>query len=62
MHIFFTMLEDIKNVMSSKRLNSDSNTPQAFVQDLKTGKLSEVKIDSNVSIVFTCHYSVCQCF
>ncbi|KAF0767378.1 E3 ubiquitin-protein ligase RNF8-like [Aphis craccivora] len=47
MHIFFTMLEDIKNVMSSKRLNSDSNTPQAFVQDLKTGKLSEVKTDSN---------------
>ncbi|XP_050059135.1 E3 ubiquitin-protein ligase RNF8-like isoform X1 [Aphis gossypii] len=40
-------MKDIKNVMSSKRLNSDSNTPQAFVQDLKTGKLSEVKIDSN---------------
>lgn len=62
MQIFFTMLEDIKNVMSSKRLNSDSNTPQAFIQDTTTGKLSEVKTDSDVSIILTCHYSVCPCF
>jgi len=54
MNLFFTMLEDIKNVMSSKRLNSDSNIPQASVQDTKTGKLFEVKTDSDVSIVFTC--------
>jgi len=40
------MLEDIKNVMSSKRLNSDSNVPLAFIQDTKTGELYEVKTDS----------------
>jgi hypothetical protein len=53
------MLEDIKNVMSSKRLNSDSNVPLAFIQDTKTGELYEVKTDSPVSIVSTYHYSTC---
>uniref|UniRef100_A0A2S2PFI7 E3 ubiquitin-protein ligase CHFR n=1 Tax=Schizaphis graminum TaxID=13262 RepID=A0A2S2PFI7_SCHGA len=40
------MLEDIKNIMSSKRPNSDSNVPFAFIQDTKTGELYEVKTDS----------------
>ncbi|XP_026812546.1 E3 ubiquitin-protein ligase RNF8-like isoform X1 [Rhopalosiphum maidis] len=40
------MLEDIKNVMNSKRPNNDSNVPLAFIQDTKTGELYEVKTDS----------------
>jgi len=59
------MLEDIKNVMSSKRANSDLNSKvsHAFVQDTKTGQLYEVKTDSKVSIVPTCHNSGCiLCF
>ncbi|XP_015370524.1 PREDICTED: E3 ubiquitin-protein ligase RNF8-like [Diuraphis noxia] len=40
------MLEDIKNVMSSKRLNSDSKVSRAFVLDTKTGLQYDVKTDS----------------
>uniref|UniRef100_A0A2H8THV2 E3 ubiquitin-protein ligase CHFR n=1 Tax=Melanaphis sacchari TaxID=742174 RepID=A0A2H8THV2_9HEMI len=44
------MLEDIKNVMSSKRPNSDSNVQNAFIQEIRTGRLYEVKIDSEFVI------------
>lgn len=41
------MLEDIKNVMNSKRLNNDSKVSRAFIQDTKTGELYEVNTDKN---------------
>ncbi|XP_022183475.1 E3 ubiquitin-protein ligase RNF8-like isoform X2 [Myzus persicae] len=40
------MLEDIKNIMNSKRINNDSKASCAFVQDTKTGELYDVKTDS----------------
>lgn len=50
------MLEDIKNVMNSKRLNSDSKVSHALIQDTRTGEVYDVKTDSDVSIVPTCYY------
>lgn len=51
------MLKDIKNVMSTKRSNSNSSSVSSTIVDVHTGKEYEIPIDKDVSFTFYLLYN-----